>query len=222
MASTLERVRELQPRIRELEGEITENAAPTDLVEDMRGTGVFRMAMPTSWGRTGASPCSTSSRSSKRCRTKRAVGWCAMIGCDSGYYSRWLDDAIARDVFALDSIAAGLTQPGNNAMKVDGGYRVTGVGSSAAESPTPMWSSRCVHRRPRPGRCCKRRRRHSVVANTGVAARRDRGESTSGTRQGSKARIERLRRDRPFVPDEHALYIFGRAHDRDRCYSFST
>jgi alkylation response protein AidB-like acyl-CoA dehydrogenase len=127
MATTLERVKELQPRIRELEGEITEKRRlPTDLVEDLRGAGVFRMAMPKSWGGPELPLLDQLEVVEALSYANGSVGWCAMIGCDSGYYSAWLDDAVGREVFALDSIAAGLTQPGNNATKVDGGYRVTG------------------------------------------------------------------------------------------------
>jgi alkylation response protein AidB-like acyl-CoA dehydrogenase len=110
-----------------LEGEITDKRRlPTDLVEDIRGTGVFRMAMPKSWGGPELPLLEQLEIIEALSYANGSVGWCAMIGCDSGYYSAWLDDAVGRDVFALDSIAAGLTQPGNNATKVDGGYRVTG------------------------------------------------------------------------------------------------
>jgi alkylation response protein AidB-like acyl-CoA dehydrogenase len=127
MASTLERVTELLPRIRELEGEITDKRRlPSDLVEDLRATGVFRMAMPTSWGGPELALLDQLDVIEALSYANGSVGWCAMIGCDGGYYSAWLDDSVGRDVFALDSIVAGLTQPGNNATKVDGGYRVTG------------------------------------------------------------------------------------------------
>ena len=109
MASTLERVRALQPRIRELEGEITDKRRlPTDLVEDLRGTGVFRMAMPKSWGGPELPLLDQLEIIEALSYANGSVGWCAMIGCDSGYYSDGsLDDAVGREVFALDSIVAG-------------------------------------------------------------------------------------------------------------------
>src|SRR5207249_3544047 len=54
-------------------------------------------------------------------------GWCAMIGSDSGLYSAFLDQGVAREMFPrLDMIMAGLVYPTGRAERVAGGYRVTG------------------------------------------------------------------------------------------------
>jgi alkylation response protein AidB-like acyl-CoA dehydrogenase len=127
MADVLERVSALLPRIRAAEAEINEKRRlPEDLVEDIRATGVFRMAMPETWGGPQLDPLRQVEVIEALSYANGSVGWCAMIGCDGGYYSAWLEDSVARDVFPLDGIVAGLTQPGNNATKVDGGYRLSG------------------------------------------------------------------------------------------------
>ena len=222
MASTLERVKALQPRIRELEGEIAaKRRLPTDLVEDLRGTGVFRMAMPTSWGGPQLPLLDQLEIIEALSYANGSVGWCAMIGCDSGYYSAWLDDEVAREVFALDSIAAGLTQPGNNATKVDGGYRVTGrwkfgsgvthadvvvggafiVDESGAMLPSddegmPLWRTLVLPR--------DAIEVIDVWYTTGLEG--------SGSNDYAVADA--------FVPDEHALYIFGPSKRENPMYSF--
>jgi alkylation response protein AidB-like acyl-CoA dehydrogenase len=56
-----------------------------------------------------------------------SVGWCAMIGSDSGFYSAFLDDAAARQIWTdVDDVTAGWLSPGGQAVAVHGGYRVTG------------------------------------------------------------------------------------------------
>jgi alkylation response protein AidB-like acyl-CoA dehydrogenase len=221
MAGTLERVRELQPRIRELEGEIAEKRRlPTDLVEDLRGTGVFRMAMPESWGGPELPVLEQLEVIEALSYANGSVGWCAMIGCDSGYYSAWLDDAVGREVFALDSIAAGLTQPGNNATKVDGGYRVTGrwkfgsgvthadvvVGGAfvldedgamlPGDAGLPLWKTLVLPR--------DAVEVIDVWYTTGL----------EGSGSNDYAVTD------AFVPDEHALYIFGPSNRDSPLYNF--
>ena len=221
VASTLERVIELQPRIRELEREITEKRRlPTDLVEDVRGTGVFRMAMPKSWGGPELPLLEQLEIIEALSYANGSVGWCAMIGCDSGYYSAWLDDAVAREVFALDSITAGLTQPGNNATKVDGGYRVTGrwkFGSGVTHADVVVGGA-------------------FIVDDSGSMLSSDDGMPLWRTLVLPRDAIEVIDVWYPtglegsgsndyavtdaFVPDEHALYIFGPTSRPGPLYSF--
>jgi alkylation response protein AidB-like acyl-CoA dehydrogenase len=205
-----------------LEGEITEKRRlPTDLVEDLRGTGVFRMAMPKSWGGPELPLLDQLQIIEALSYANGSVGWCAMIGCDGGYYSAWLDDAVGREVFALDSIVAGLTQPGNNATKVDGGYRVTGrwkfgsgvthanvvvggafiVDEAGAMQPSdvegiPLWRTLVLPR--------EAIEVIDVWYTTGL----------EGSGSNDYAVTD------AFVPDEHALYIFGATSRPGPLYSF--
>jgi alkylation response protein AidB-like acyl-CoA dehydrogenase len=100
---------------------------PADVVALLKDAGVFRMAMPAAWG----GPELTSAQQTEVIEAL-AVGdasaaWCAMIGMDSGIYSGYLDDAVAREMFPrLDMVTAGWIHPEGRAERVPGGYRVTG------------------------------------------------------------------------------------------------
>jgi alkylation response protein AidB-like acyl-CoA dehydrogenase len=56
-----------------------------------------------------------------------SVGWCAMIGCDSGYITAFLDQDVARAMYPdlLVATGAAATTTGK-ARRVPGGYRVDG------------------------------------------------------------------------------------------------
>ena len=56
-----------------------------------------------------------------------SVGWCAMIGCDGGYVTAFLDQDVARAMYPdpLVATAAAATTTGQ-ATRVPGGYRVSG------------------------------------------------------------------------------------------------
>jgi hypothetical protein len=50
-----------------------------------------------------------------------------MIGSDSGFYSAFLDDVAARELWTdIDDVTAGWLFPGGQAVPVDGGFRVSG------------------------------------------------------------------------------------------------
>ena len=56
-----------------------------------------------------------------------STAWCVMIGCDSGLYSAWLDDAVAREMYPrLDTVQAGWVYPIGTAELDGDSYRVTG------------------------------------------------------------------------------------------------
>jgi indole-3-acetate monooxygenase len=56
-----------------------------------------------------------------------SVGWCAMIGCDGGYFTAYLDQDVARAMYPDIQVATGAaaTTTGQ-ATRVPGGYRVSG------------------------------------------------------------------------------------------------
>jgi indole-3-acetate monooxygenase len=56
-----------------------------------------------------------------------SVGWCAMIGCDSGYMTAFLDQDVAREMYPDLLVATGgATTTTGEARRVPGGYRVSG------------------------------------------------------------------------------------------------
>lgn len=110
---------------------------PADVVQRLREAGVFRMNMPRQWGGPEMTPMQQIEVIEVLSRAQAAVGWCTMIGCDSGIYSAYLDEPVAREMYPrLDMIQAGWVYPIGRADLVEGGYRVSG---------TWMFGSGCTH-----------------------------------------------------------------------------
>ncbi|MBW7565205.1 acyl-CoA dehydrogenase family protein [Chromobacterium subtsugae] len=124
----LSRARELAPVLRQRAAEIEQNRhLPADVVELLRGTGVFRMAMPKSWGGPELDSMQQTEVIEALAIGDASAGWCGMIGADSGIYSGYLREETAREMFPrLDMITAGWIHPEGRAERVAGGYRVTG------------------------------------------------------------------------------------------------
>lgn len=100
---------------------------PADVVAALRGAGVFRMPMPAAWG----GPETPLPDQLRIIETLSAadpsVGWCVMIGSDSGFYSSFFDDDVARVLWQhLDVITAGWLFPAGQARRVPGGYSLSG------------------------------------------------------------------------------------------------
>lgn len=124
----VEAARKLAPEIETRAREIAAlRRLPADLVEKLRAAGVFRMPMPRAWGGPEMSPRAQTEVVEILSQADPSVGWCAMIGSDSGFYAAFLDDAAARALYpSLDHVTAGLVQPAGRAERVPGGYRVSG------------------------------------------------------------------------------------------------
>ncbi|GAA0971593.1 acyl-CoA dehydrogenase family protein [Acrocarpospora macrocephala] len=122
------RVRQLEPGIRARADEIDElRRLPDDLVAQLREAGVFRLAMPAEWGGPDLTPAQQTEIVEEVSRIDASVGWCVMIGMDSGIFARYLEPAVARRLFPrLDMITAGWLPPAGLAREVDGGYLVDG------------------------------------------------------------------------------------------------
>ncbi len=110
---------------------------PDDVVARMRNAGVFRLNMPRIWGGPEMTPMQQNEVIEILSRADASVGWCTMIGCDSGIYSGYLDDAVARAMYPrLDMVQAGWVYPVGQAHRVRGGFNVTG---------NWMFGSGCTH-----------------------------------------------------------------------------
>src|SRR5262249_57900628 len=56
-----------------------------------------------------------------------SAGWCAMIGCDGGYMTAFLDQAVGRAMYPdLEVATAASATTTGRAVRVAGGYRVSG------------------------------------------------------------------------------------------------
>ena len=113
---------------------------PDEVVDVIRGAGVFRMPMPAAWGRPELPMVEILEVIEALSYVEGAVGWCAMIGCDAAFYSAWLDEDVGRAMFEdLDSITAGWVMPAGTATPTEGGYRLSGTWSFGSGSTHADW-----------------------------------------------------------------------------------
>ena len=127
-AEIARRVEALLPEIETRADEIAATRRlPRDLVDSLKATGVFRMSMPEAWGGPAVPLPEQVRIVESLAYADPSVGWCVMIGSDSGFYSAFLDDDAARELWNdIDDITAGWLFPGGQAIPLDGGYRVSG------------------------------------------------------------------------------------------------
>lgn len=116
------------PVLREAAARIEEaRQLPPDIVELLRAGGVFRAAMPSSWGGPGMTSAQQCELLETIATGDTSTAWCAMINIDSGIYSGYLDDAVARQMYpSLDMSNSGWVIPAGRAVRVPGGFRMTG------------------------------------------------------------------------------------------------
>jgi len=120
--------RALVPEIQSRSSEIGRlRRLPLDLVEKLRAAGVFRIMFPRSWG----GPEMPLPQQVELIETLSygdpSVAWAVKIGSDSGYFCAFLDEPAARELYpSIDRITAGQAPPNGRAVRVDGGYSVTG------------------------------------------------------------------------------------------------
>jgi len=124
----LESVRELRPTIRsEVPAMQAERRLTATVVDGMRASGVFAMALPRSLGGPELSPLEQFGVIEALSYADASVGWCAMIGCDSGYLPGFLDDDTVAEVYPTPNlVSAGKVQPMGVAVRSGDGWRVTG------------------------------------------------------------------------------------------------
>ena len=65
----------------------------------MKDAGVFGMAMPRVWGGPELDPLTQFRVIEALALAEGSVGWCAMIGCDGGYVTAFLDQDVARTMY---------------------------------------------------------------------------------------------------------------------------
>jgi alkylation response protein AidB-like acyl-CoA dehydrogenase len=140
-AEILARARALAPEIRAAADRVeAERRIPDDLLARLVGAGVFRIAMPRAWGGPEMDPLAQIELVEELARADASVAWVVMITSDSGFYSAWLDDAVARAMYpSLDARTAGLLFPAGQAHAVPGGLRVSGQWAFGSGSLHADW-----------------------------------------------------------------------------------
>jgi indole-3-acetate monooxygenase len=118
----------LAPRILASAEEIEQaRRIPTSIVAAMKDAGIFGMSMPRVWGGPELDALTQFRVLEALAMADGSVGWCAMINCDGGYITAFLDQEVARAMYPdLQAGTAATATPTGQALLVPGGYRVSG------------------------------------------------------------------------------------------------
>jgi alkylation response protein AidB-like acyl-CoA dehydrogenase len=138
---TLDAVRELAPKIRAARDEIEEGRRlPLHIVAEMQRAGVFRMAMPRAWGGSELNLLSQLRVIEALSIADASAGWCAMIGTDGGYLTAYIDQTVAREMYAdVDAVTAATLAPPGKAVKTKDGFTVSGRWPFASGCQHASW-----------------------------------------------------------------------------------
>ena len=143
--SLLNKVKLLEPQIRAAADSISsERRLPTDIVDGLRATGLFRSTWAHSLGGTELDPVSQIEAIEELSRYDGSVGWVSAFGAIDGLFGALIDPAGAKELFPdpdTPFVSAGQYTPNGRAEKVQGGYRVTGkwaFGSGCRHSDVMM------------------------------------------------------------------------------------
>jgi alkylation response protein AidB-like acyl-CoA dehydrogenase len=100
---------------------------PADLAEKLRAAGVFRIMFAKSWGGPEMPLPQQVELIETLAYADPSVAWAVKIGSDSGYFCAFLEPSAARELYpSIDYATAGQAPPNGRAVRVPGGYRVTG------------------------------------------------------------------------------------------------
>lgn len=119
---------ELGPKIRAAGDEMEQmRRIPPHLAQSMKDAGVFGMVLPRSWGAPELDPLTQIRVIEALAIAEGSAGWCAMIGCDSGYITAFLTEDVAREMYPDMWVATAATATATGqATPVRGGYQVSG------------------------------------------------------------------------------------------------
>lgn len=127
-ATILERIDALVPTIRQSRRRIeAARELPKDVVDQLRRTGTFGAAVERERGGSDLDSVGQLRLVEALAEADPSVGWCAMIGMDSGIYAGYLHpEAVAELYPDAARITAGWVAPAGRARRVDGGYVISG------------------------------------------------------------------------------------------------
>lgn len=113
---------------------------PPEAIAALQEAGVFKLLVPRALGGSEAPIVTFLTVLETIAAADGSAGWCAMIGASSGLMSRLLDESVARQVYEpADAITCGVFAPMGRAVRVDGGYRVSGRWPFASGSEHSQW-----------------------------------------------------------------------------------
>jgi indole-3-acetate monooxygenase len=98
-----------------------------DLAEKLRAAGVFRIMFPKDLGGPEMPFPQQIELMETLSYADASVGWAVKINSDSGYFAAALGETAAQELYpSLDCATAGQASPNGRALRVSGGFRVTG------------------------------------------------------------------------------------------------
>jgi alkylation response protein AidB-like acyl-CoA dehydrogenase len=142
MAEALDRVRELEPLIREHADEAErQRHLPSEVAKAMAQAGLYRIGVSRSIGGEELDPMSQIDVIEAASEIDGATGWNLMIGIEvMGLFGAALEPEVAEEIYNDPGlIAAGALNPQGRAVRVDGGYRVTGQWPFASGCHNAHW-----------------------------------------------------------------------------------
>lgn len=133
----LANVRALAPEIQRRAPETAKlRRIPAELVEKLRAAGVFRIMFSKSRGGPEMPLPQQVELIETLAYADPAVAWVVKIASDSGYFCAFLQEEAARELYpSIDFATAGQAPPNGRALRVPGGYRVTGRWGFASGCP---------------------------------------------------------------------------------------
>jgi alkylation response protein AidB-like acyl-CoA dehydrogenase len=118
----------LLPTIRTRREEIERTRRlPRDLADALRATEIFSLSIPRAVGGQQAEPVHILQTIERISAVDGSTGWCAMIGVTNNHAAGFMPERGSKEVF-IDPMmpTAGIAAPGGQAVRVDGGVRVSG------------------------------------------------------------------------------------------------
>ena len=133
--------RALEPLIREHAAALEEGRVPPPLVDALYDAGIFKAMLPVELGGLEAEPVQWLQMIEELTRINASVGWLAFIQSgigltflDPGRYERFRERGGGRLILAMN-----LGRMAGKAVKVEGGYRISGRWPFASGSPFATW-----------------------------------------------------------------------------------
>ncbi|MFT4595907.1 MAG: alkylation response protein AidB-like acyl-CoA dehydrogenase [Paracrocinitomix sp.] len=142
MIDARDRVRELEPLIREhADAAEQQRFLPNAVADAMAHAGLYRIGASRSIGGEELDPMSQIEVIEVASQIDGATGWNLMIGIEvMGLFGAALEPDVAHEIYSDPGlVAAGALNPQGRAVRVDGGYRVTGQWPFASGCHNAHW-----------------------------------------------------------------------------------
>lgn len=142
VAGPLERARRLRPIIERAASQVErERALSPDLLADLHAGKMFRLLLPRSLGGEELEPAAYLQVIEEIARADGSTAWCVAQASGCSMSAAYLAPRIGQEIFGTPEsvLAWGPSGPNAKAVRVEGGYRVTGTWLFASGSRHAQW-----------------------------------------------------------------------------------